>query len=67
MWTYHKCREEPEEQIAVVFFVDSEVTGVTLDVGTWQISDQTQSPGWNKTWLNGISCGHDRTIAATAV
>lgn len=45
---YHLCREEPKEEVAVVFFVDSEVPGITLDVGTWQISYQTQLPGCNK-------------------
>lgn len=57
-WTHHKRREEPKEQIAVVFLVDSEVAGIALDVGTRQISDQTQSPGWNTRWMNEISRGH---------
>lgn len=66
-WAYHECREEPEEQIAVVLLVDSEVAGITLDVGTRQTSYQTQFPGWNKRWLNGISRDHYKKTTAGAV
>lgn len=47
--THFECREKPEEEVAVVFFVDSQVAGVALDVGSRQLSDHTQSPGWKGT------------------
>lgn len=43
---WHQCREEPKEEVAVVFFVDSEIPRITLDIGTWQISNQTEFPGF---------------------
>lgn len=45
VWAYHECREEPEEEVAVVLLVDGEVACVTLDVGPWKLSYQTQLPG----------------------
>ena len=43
------CWEEPEVEVAVVFLVDSEVSSITLDIGSRQRSHKTQLPGWNKT------------------
>lgn len=46
VWAYLKGREEPKEEVAVVFLVDSKISSIAFDVGTRKISNQTQFPGW---------------------
>lgn len=47
-WPYLEGRKEPKEQVAVVFFVHSQVSSMTLDVSSWQLSNHTQFPGWKQ-------------------
>lgn len=42
---YLQSREEPEEEVAVVLFVDGQVAGVALDVSPGQLPHQAQSAG----------------------
>lgn len=47
-WLYLEGWKEPKEQVAVVLFVHGQVSSIALDVGSWQLSNQTQFPGWKQ-------------------